>query len=186
MTSWGRADFEQLKNLQKNLAEFDKIDRQALCEKLSKEIAARLLRMVIKRTPTGKKPGFEGEKTEKVKGASGKIRSFLTADYARYQTYWSGYRGGNLRRSWTIIPIARSGNKYVICVKNISEYASFVENGHRQEVGRYVPALGKKLTKPWVEGRFMLTISENKIKGIAPKLIEKRVKEALEEAFNAQ
>lgn len=186
MANWGSTDFEQLKRLQENLNQFNKIDRQALCEKLSKEIAARLLRMVIKRTPVGVKPEFEGKKTEKIKGTSGKSRSFLTAEGARYQKYWSGYRGGNLRRSWSVTPIARSGNNYVICVRNMAEYVSFVEYGHRQQIGRYVPALGKRLVKGWVKGRFMLTISENEIKGIAPRLLEKRVKEAIEEAFNAQ
>jgi len=31
-----------------------------------------------------------------------------------------------------------------------------VEYGHRQKVGRYVPAIGKKLVAPFVRGRFML------------------------------
>lgn len=34
------------------------------------------------------------------------------------------------------------------------EYAPYVEYGHRQEVGRYVPAIKKRLTKPYVEGRY--------------------------------
>ena len=36
-------------------------------------------------------------------------------------------------------------------------YAVYVEFGHRQTPGRYVPALGKRLKKSWVTGRFMLT-----------------------------
>ena len=31
-----------------------------------------------------------------------------------------------------------------------------MEWGHRQDVGRYVPAIGKKLKEPFVEGRHML------------------------------
>lgn len=31
-----------------------------------------------------------------------------------------------------------------------------VEYGHRQKIGRYVPAIGKKLVAPFVRGRFML------------------------------
>ena len=31
------------------------------------------------------------------------------------------------------------------------KYAPFVELGHHQEVGRYVPAIGKRLVKDWVE-----------------------------------
>lgn len=30
------------------------------------------------------------------------------------------------------------------------EYAPFVELGHHQEVGRYVPAIGKRLVNDWV------------------------------------
>lgn len=35
-----------------------------------------------------------------------------------------------------------------------SEYAPHVEFGHRQEVGRYVAAIGKRLVVPWVYGQF--------------------------------
>ena len=37
-----------------------------------------------------------------------------------------------------------------------SEYAPHVEYGHRQEVGRYVPAIGKRLVKSWVPGQYFL------------------------------
>ena len=39
------------------------------------------------------------------------------------------------------------------------EYASYVELGHKQQVGRYVSAIGKRLKQPWVRGYFMATIS---------------------------
>ena len=32
------------------------------------------------------------------------------------------------------------------------DYAEWVHEGHHQEVGRYVPAIGKRLVRPWVEG----------------------------------
>ena len=35
-------------------------------------------------------------------------------------------------------------------------YAPHVEYGHRQEVGRYVPAIGKRLVKPFVPGKYFL------------------------------
>lgn len=185
MTKWGKTDFEHLKRLQKNLEQFNAIDRQTLCEELSKEIAARLLRMVVKRTPVGKMPEFGGI-TAKVEGTGGKIKSFLTSDGERKQKYWSGYRGGDLRRGWQIGPVAWSGCNCVIIVFNNVEYASFVEYGHRQQLGRYVPALGKRLKQGWVKGKFMLTISEKEIKNIAPKLIERRIKEKLEDVFSAE
>lgn len=33
-----------------------------------------------------------------------------------------------------------------------ASYAAAVELGHKQEVGRFVPAIGKRLVKPWVQG----------------------------------
>lgn len=42
------------------------------------------------------------------------------------------------------------------------EYAPFVELGHAQEPGRYVPAIGKKLKASWVEGKpFLRPAAEN-------------------------
>ena len=42
------------------------------------------------------------------------------------------------------------------------EYAPYLELGHRQEVGRYVPAIKKKLKAPWVAARpFLRPAMEN-------------------------
>lgn len=74
---------------------------------------------------------------------------------------------GDLRRGWTgntdITPTlyvagleVNKGNKrYSILLRNGMYYASYVEYGHRQQVGRYVPAIGKRLKAPWIQGRFM-------------------------------
>ena len=63
------------------------------------------------------------------------------------------------------------------------EYASYVEFGHRQESGRFVPAIGKRLKEGWVEGKFMLTISEQEIERDAPKILENKLKKKLSECF---
>ena len=54
-------------------------------------------------------------------------------------------------------------------------YAAYVEFGHRQEVGRFVPAIKKRLVKPWVKGKFMLTISEHELEGQMENIIAKRI-----------
>ncbi len=191
MAKWGKCDFRQLEQMQKQLEKMEK-ERTAFCEACAKELAARLLALVIKRTPVGKAPKLaEGqEKTVKVKvrGADGKIRTraFLTADAARIRQYWSGYTGGTLRRAWTTGKIQRSGTDYVVEVTNPTFYASYVEYGHRQEAGRYVPALGKRLKRAWVPGKFMLTISVKEIQRMAPRLIEKKLKDFLEECLDAK
>lgn len=71
----------------------------------------------------------------------------------------SGKTGGHLKRNWALTPAMRTGEYIEVTLYNNVFYASFVEYGHRQDVGRFVPALGKRLVKPWVEGRFMLTRS---------------------------
>ena len=134
-------------------------------ESCAKELAARLLAKVIKRTLPGQYP----------KG-SGKV-------------------GGTLRRGWTAgkdqnaktyagnLNVNHYGGVYVIEIVNPVEYASYVEFGHRQTPGRYVPALGKRLKKGWVEGKFMLTISEQEVQAAAPKILENKLKQKLGEIF---
>lgn len=194
----GKVVINDLKDFQKELQK--SLSGQQLdlfIESCAKELAARLLAKVVKRTPVGEKPTLKkGEKkTFKVKGASGKSRSFLTADAARIQQYWSGYQGGTLRRGWTGgkavkpedyakgLKVTRSGQIYVIEVVNPVEYSSYVEFGHRQTPGRYVPALGKTLVKGWVEGKKMLTISEDEIRRDAPRVLTNKLKKKLGECF---
>lgn len=59
---------------------------------------------------------------------------------------------GQLRSGWKR---SRPENGRVT-VYNNTEYAGHVEWGHRQETGKYIPAIGKRLKKPFVEGRHML------------------------------
>ena len=66
---------------------------------------------------------------------------------------------------------------------NSTEYASYVEFGHRQRPGRYVPALGKSLKAGWVKGRFMLTISEQEVEAQLPALLEKKLYTLLKGVF---
>lgn len=193
-------DIRELEKFRDNLVEFEnKLD--VFISDCAKELTARLLRAVIKRTPVGKKPKVE-KKTQKVKGSSGKTRSFLTREGAILQTHWSGYVGGTLRRGWTskteseaesggssvdpvayasTLPIVRSGNLFRIVIVNPVEYASYVEYGHRQTPGRYVPALGKRLKEGWVPGKFMLTISAEEIQRKSPQIIEKFIAQKLGE-----
>lgn len=92
---------------------------------------------------------------------------------------------GNLRRNWTT-NIHKEGQNYVIELINQTEYASYVEYGHRQEPGRFVPAIGRRLKKAWVPGQFMLTISERELQEQAPAMLEQRLTELLRRALNAE
>lgn len=60
---------------------------------------------------------------------------------------------------------------------------AYVEYGHRQTPGRFVPELGKQLKQGWVQGRFMLTMSEKEIQEIAPRVLENKIKKFLSECM---
>lgn len=151
--------------------------------------------------------GINATRTMKVKSINGKSRSFLTREGAILEQHWRGYVGGTLRRGWTAkteeeaksktgatngaeyaksLPVYRNGGNYTIVVKNPVRYASYVEYGHRQTPGRYVPALGKQLKAAWVNGRYMLTISEQELRGQSQGILEKKLAVFLQEVFRGK
>lgn len=138
--------YEQLENADSVVEEF--------INACAKELAARLLSKVIKRTLPGEYPSGSGKK------------------------------GGTLRRGWTAgksqgaasyaqsLPIHHYGGYYVIEITNPVEYASYVEFGHRT-----------RNHSGWVEGKFMLTISEQEVQAAAPAILERRLQQKLGELF---
>lgn len=186
MANWGDCDFRQLERLAERMEQLSSYDMDRLCREMAEKIAQVLLNRVKKRTPVGVKPKIEGPKTVAVKGARGRSGKAVSRSRTILEQYWSGYRGGTLRDAWTILPLEKRGGNYIITVINPTEYASYVEFGHRQTPGRYVPALGKSLKASWVKGKFMLTISEDQVKRLAPRMLEDRLEEMLKEVFNAE
>ena len=163
MARWGRCDYRELKKLDERLQQLSEVDMDRLCRDAAKKVAQILLNKVKKRTPVGVVPSYA---TEEAKAK-----------------YWSGYTGGNLRDNWSVLPIEKKGNDYIITVINNAQYASYVEYGHRQTPGRYVPALGLRLKRSWVPGRYMLTISTQELEQQAPKLIEQKLYQFLRPIF---
>ena len=92
----------------------------------------------------------------------------------------SGKKGGTLRRGWTgekrasaqgyadSLTVNHFGDTYVIEIVNPVEYASYVEYGHRTANH-----------SGWVKGQFMMTISEQELQKIAPKVLENKIKKYL-------
>ena len=81
---------------------------------------------------------------------------------------------GALKRSWNHSEVKVEGKKHTIEIGSPLEYAPFVENGHKQEKGRYVGAIGKKLVKEYVLGKHMLQDSLTIAKaGLGEKLKQK-------------
>lgn len=154
MGKYGSCNFDDLKDLKRKLEILEKQKAEEFMEACAKELAARLLAKVIKRTPVGQYPS-----------GSGKV-------------------GGTLRRGWTAgknqnaisyaqsLQIQHVGDVYKIVITNPVDYASYVEFGHRT-----------RNHKGWVEGKFMLTISEQEIQTIAPRVLENKIKKLLGECF---
>lgn len=184
MSRWGKCDYKQLQDFQKKIEKLAQADSINFFNECARELAARLLRKVIKRTPVG-------ENQYETKNVNGKEKKYVIKN------------GGTLRRGWTAktekeaengksvnaktwansLSVKKIGDVFQIEVINPVHYASYVEFGHRQEPGRFVPAIGKRLVDSWVEGKYMLTISEREIEAQAPKMLERKLLEFLKECF---
>lgn len=132
---WGSVDVKQFEELQKRIEQLQKVDMDAFCKKIAKELAARLLRMVKQRTPVD---------------------------------------SGFLRNNWRSDErVSYNDGEYKITIYNATEYAVYVEYGHRT-----------RNHKGWVEGRFMMTKSEILLGNQVEKIIETRLKQFLREQLN--
>lgn len=162
----GSFRIDGLEQLQRQLQQQDDLV-DAFCRECAAELAARLLRKAKKRTPVGD----YSDTWELVDDGENK---FLVE---------SDRKGGELRRAWSCGTVHHWQGTYVVTVENSKFYASYVEFGHRQTPGRYVPAIDKKLKKAWAPGKFMLTISENEIREAAPGILQQKLRRFLGECF---
>jgi len=162
---WGGCDFRQLKNLQEKLDKLQKDDFDAFCQEVAKELAARLLAKVIKRTLPGQYPAETGK-------VGGTLRRGWTA-----KTEAEAIAGGtpNAKAFVDSLQVTKSGDVYQIEIINPVHYASYVEYGHRT-----------RNHKGWVPGKFMLTISANELETQAPKILEKKILKYLGECFDGK
>lgn len=166
MASMGSFNADDMNRLRSELEKMEENIDEFL-ESCARELAARLLEMVIKRTPVG---DYSGDAYECASGKSHKGNKV------------KGKVGGTLRRGWTngnrisakgyadTVNVNHYGDTYVIDIINPVEYASYVEYGHR-----------KPNNKGWVRGHFMMTISEQKLKEAQPRILERRIRRYMEE-----
>ena len=149
-------DKKELEKLQKQLEELEKGKaRDKFFEDCAKEMAARLLALVIPKTPVGVYPNDSSRK------------------------------GGALRRGWTggkktdaeafarSLKVEKSGKTYTITVADDVPYASYVEYGHRTRGG-----------KGFVPGKRMLEISEQELEALAPKILQDKLEKFLKGVLN--
>ena len=182
-----QTDFNEVLEFLADLEDLEKDLRLPFIEKVLKDLMAELIRRVKLRTPVTenetilyKLPGGNTGTLEKV--------------------------GGGLRRGWTGgiemddprpfvdgLMIEHSANQFRITVVNTQEYAEFVEFGHRQNVGQFVPVIGPVdengitqgavLKKSWVEGQYPLTISIDELSQFAPEYIERELEKWLKKSI---
>ena len=89
---------------------------------------------------------------------------------------------GSLQRGWNAngnkgdgksqkADVSVEGGVYTVTITNREDYDVYVEYGHRTRSGG------------WVPGRFMMTISEEELRSIAPQVLEQKLEEFLKGAF---
>lgn len=155
-----------LKKLQKQLNKIQEGNVEAFVDSCAKELAARLLAKVIKRTPVRKYPKSSGKK-------GGTLRRGWTSKTHEEAVGGSGKSSVAAGKAYAdSLKINHFGNTLVIEIVNPVKYASYVEYGHRTANH-----------KGWVQGRFMLTTSEQELENITPKVLESKIKKFLGECM---
>nr|DAM40882.1 MAG TPA: type I neck protein [Caudoviricetes sp.] len=183
MGNMGSFNANQLRRFQRKLNEIKPEDVSGFIDACAKELAARLLTTVIKRTL----PGDYSKEVEVV--AKRDSKNHKKGDKYTKRVNPSGKVGGTLRRGWTAktheeaaggsgsadakayaesLTVNHVGDMVVIEIINPVEYASYVEYGHRT-----------RNHTGWVPGKFMMTISVQEIQSIAPDVLENKVRRFL-------
>ena len=81
----------------------------------------------------------------------------------------------HMRRSWE----AERINDSTVKVLNTASYASYVNDGHRQQPGRFIPVLGKRLTKSFVKGLHMQEKAEAATRRASDKIMKNALNDYL-------
>lgn len=168
-----KVDVSALKDFKQRLETLTDSQVDAFMNRAVRECANWLLSLVIPRTPVGKVHGgtlrrgwLNNTGNQAGKGAGTNVSASQITACANSMNVERGKRGG-----------------YSVTVTNPVYYASYVEYGHRQTPGRYVPAIGKRLVKNWVEGQHFLKLSEEELREIAPEMLEELLNEFLRTVF---
>ena len=139
------ANYKQLTKFADNINKLNNQQKQQFLEACCKELAARLLAKVIKRTPS----------------ETGELRRGWTGGTKQGATQYANS-----------LNIQKVGNTYRIDITNPVEYASYVEYGHRT-----------KDHQGWVQGKFMLTISEAELNNASDAILQKKLNKFMKEVF---
>ena len=139
------ADYKDFIKFSDKIEKLNDQQKEQFLESCCKELAARLLAKVIKRTPSD----------------SGTLRRGWTAGEKQ-----------NAKAYADSLDIRKIGNKYHIDIINPVEHASYVEYGHRT-----------RNHQGWVEGHYMLTISEAELNSISDTILQKKLNKFMKDVF---
>lgn len=166
MAKWGKVDYKAFQDLQDRIQKMADSDIEAFVEKVAKNLAARLLAKVIDRTPVGQYDTNSGM-------MGGTLRRGWLAKSEREAEAPAVSGGGSSIQNYVKdLKITKNGHTYQIDIVNPVHYGIYVEFGHRT-----------RNHEGWVEGKFMLTISEKELEAQAPAIIDKLLTKYLMEVF---
>jgi hypothetical protein len=140
-----RINTNELKKFKAGLARLNESQRKQWNEAAVKELAARLLAKVIKRTPV---------------------------DTGHLRRAWTGGEKVDAKEFAESLTVTKTGDAYTIEIINPTLYAPYIEFGHRTANHN-----------GWVDGRFMLTISEAELQADAPVFLINKLKKFMREVF---
>lgn len=168
-----RVDCRELKEFAEKIEKLNGQQREQFFQTAVKMMASRLLALVIPATPVGKVHG-------------GTLRRGWLTNTANQAARGSGtdFSQNDFSNRVGALNIERTKRGYYsITITNPVKYASYVEYGHRQTPGRYVPAIGKRLKASWVNGRFFLRTSSEQLKAAAPTILQPLLEAYLRQVF---
>ena len=143
-------------------------DIQAFNKKVVENMASMYVREAKLNTPVGK-------------------RSVKFMQHGKIQTKY--FDSEHTRQSWSIGKYQLNNTSGKVEGFNTSSYASFLNDGHRQEVGRFLPWIGQskggvmqggRLKKPWVDGAYMHEKAEKALSKNAKRIMEITLKKWIE------
>ena len=162
-------DFSGINNLHKNLEKLaNPANLHRAMSAVVKRMGAVYLREAKKKTPVGPRS------IQMLVGHDGNGNPIYQAHHFNTQ---------NMRKSWFMdAPFFHDGNsrdRLTMSVKvfNTSRYSSYVDDGHRQKVGQFLPFIGAgwqngkveggRLKQSWVEGLNITLHAKNVVEGNA-------------------
>lgn len=158
-------------NFKRQLDKLRQFNSDKMCEDAIKQLGAVYIASAKRNTPVG--GNKQAEVSEKAFNASGATLAKTMKEHKALKASGNGgyvkrvgrkkgvkdkvYRifssSEHMRRSWQLGAVEKEGNrKFKIPVSNTASYATFVDEGHRQQPGRYVPIIGKRLVNSYVKG----------------------------------